>query len=150
MISGGSDDIGDISWKLPTVTLRFPSNIPGLQGHHWSNAVAMATPIAHKGVVAGAKVVAMTALDFLNDPKLVEGAWKYFTDEQGMKQEYTPMVTEEDAPATYLNVEIMDEFRPILEPFYYDETKFDTYLEQLGIEYPVIKLEQSTKSDRDD
>ena len=34
-ISGGSDDIGDISWKLPTVTMRFPSNIPGLQGHHY-------------------------------------------------------------------------------------------------------------------
>jgi aminobenzoyl-glutamate utilization protein B len=32
--SGGSDDIGDISWTIPTVTLRFPSNIPGLQGHH--------------------------------------------------------------------------------------------------------------------
>ncbi|MDX1577378.1 MAG: amidohydrolase, partial [Gemmatimonadota bacterium] len=49
--SGGSDDIGDISWTVPTVTLRFPSNIPGLQGHHWSNAIAMATPIAHKGAV---------------------------------------------------------------------------------------------------
>ncbi|NBR74073.1 MAG: amidohydrolase, partial [Flavobacteriia bacterium] len=48
-VSGGSDDIGDVSWKIPTVTLRFPSNIPGLQGHHWSNAIAMATPIAHKG-----------------------------------------------------------------------------------------------------
>ena len=35
-VSGGSDDIGDISWKVPTVTLRYPSNIPGLQGHHWS------------------------------------------------------------------------------------------------------------------
>src|SRR6056300_485044 len=56
--SGGSDDIGDISWTIPTVTLRFPSNIPGLQGHHWSNAIAMATPIAHKGGTAGAKVVA--------------------------------------------------------------------------------------------
>ncbi len=31
---GGSDDIGDISWTVPTVTLRFPSNIPGLPGHH--------------------------------------------------------------------------------------------------------------------
>ena len=62
-ISGGSDDIGDISWKVPTVTLRFPSNIPGLQGHHWSNAITMATPIAHKGANAGAKVVAMTVLD---------------------------------------------------------------------------------------
>ena len=33
-----------------------PSNIPNLPGHNWSNAIAMATPIAHKGVTAGAKV----------------------------------------------------------------------------------------------
>jgi aminobenzoyl-glutamate utilization protein B len=53
---GGSDDIGDISWNVPTVTLRFPSNIPGLPGHNWSNSISMATPIAHKGATAGAKV----------------------------------------------------------------------------------------------
>ena len=143
MVSGGSDDIGDISWKLPTVTLRFPSNIPGLQGHHWSNAVAMATPIAHKGVVAGAKVVSTTVLDFLVQPKLVEDAWTYFKEEQGMQQKYTPMVTETDEPATYLNKEIMDEFRPALEKFYFDETKYDTYLEQLGVKYPTVKKSKS-------
>jgi len=33
---GGSDDIGDISWTVPTVSLRFPSNIPGGPGHHWN------------------------------------------------------------------------------------------------------------------
>lgn len=141
-VSGGSDDIGDISWKLPTVTLRFPSNIPGLQGHHWSNAVAMATPIAHKGVVAGAKVEAMTLLDFILQPKLVEDAWTYFREEQGMKQEYIPMITKEDTPAVYLNEDIMKEFRPQLEPFYYDETKYDNYLEQLGIEYPTLRGEK--------
>lgn len=138
-VSGGSDDIGDISWKLPTVTLRFPSNIPGLQGHHWSNAVAMATPIAHKGVVAGAKVEAMTILDLLMQPKLVDAAWKYFREEQGMKQEYIPMVTEDDAPAIYLNEDIMKEYRPQLESFYYDETKYNSYLEQLGISYPTLR-----------
>lgn len=141
-VSGGSDDIGDISWKLPTVTLRFPSNIPGLQGHHWSNAIAMATPIAHKGVVAGAKVEAMTLIDFLMDPKLVDDAWKYFKEEQGMKTEYVPMVTEDDSPAIYLNTEIDEEFRPQLEPFYYDQNKYDSYLKQLGITYPTIKSEQ--------
>ena len=47
---GGSDDIGDVSWNVPTITLRYPSNIPGLPGHNWANAIAMATPIAHKGV----------------------------------------------------------------------------------------------------
>ena len=62
---GGSDDIGDISWNVPTVTLRYPANIPDLPGHNWANAIAMATPIAHKGVVAGAKVQAMTLLDLL-------------------------------------------------------------------------------------
>lgn len=138
-ISGGSDDIGDISWKLPTVTLRFPSNIPGLQGHHWSNAVAMATPIAHKGVVAGAKAEAMTLLDLFSKPELVEAAWKYFKEEQGMKQQYIPMVTEKDKPAIYLNTDIMEEFKPQLEKFYYDEKKHDSYLEQLGIEYPTLK-----------
>ena len=141
-ISGGSDDIGDISWKLPTVTLRFPSNIPGLQGHHWSNAVAMATPIAHKGVVAGAQVEAMTLIDFLTQPELVEGAWKYFREEQGMENQYVPMVTKEDVPAIYLNEDIMKEYRPQLEKYYYDELKYKSYLEQLGVEYPTIRTEE--------
>ncbi len=140
-VSGGSDDIGDISWKLPTVTMRFPSNIPGLQGHHWSNAVSMATPIAHKGVVAGAKVEAMTILDFICRPELVDDAWTYFREEQGMNQEYVPMVTEEDEPAIYLNADIMEEFRPRLKTYYYDETRFDSYLEQLGIDYPTVRSE---------
>ena len=37
-MGGGSDDIGDISWNVPTVTLRYPANIPGLPGHNWSSA----------------------------------------------------------------------------------------------------------------
>ncbi len=144
-VSGGSDDIGDISWKLPTVTLRFPSNIPGLQGHHWSNAVTMATPIAHKGVVAGAKVEAMTLLDFLCNTDLVDKSWKYFREEQGMNMEYKPMVTDEDEPAIYLNEDIMTEFRPLLEQYYYDEKQFSSYLEQLGISYPTVRKEPKKK-----
>lgn len=138
-VSGGSDDIGDISWKLPTITLGYPSNIPGLQGHHWSNAVAMATPVAHKGVVAGAKVEAMTLLDILTTPNFTQKAWDYFRNEQGMEIKYTPMVGKEDKPAIYLNKEIMDTYRPQLKPYYYDETKYSSYLEQLGIKYPTIK-----------
>lgn len=137
--SGGSDDIGDISWKVPTVTMRFPANIPGLPGHNWANAIAMATPIAHKGVTAGAKVQAMTIIDLLTKPELVASAKDYFENVQEAKKQYKPMITKDDKPATYLNSEIMKEFRPQLEKFYYDETKYDTYLEQLGITYPTIK-----------
>ena len=137
--SGGSDDIGDISWVVPTVTLRFPSNIPGLQGHHWSNAIAMATPIAHKGGTAGAKVVAMTVIDFLAQPNLVQQAKDYFTDIQSKETRYQPMITEKDPPPVYLNKEIMEEFKPALKQFYFDESKYDTYLEQLNIQYPELK-----------
>ncbi|MHA7129925.1 amidohydrolase [Algoriphagus namhaensis] len=137
--SGGSDDIGDVSWVVPTVTLRFPSNIPGLPGHHWANAIAMATPIAHKGVTAGAKAEAMTILDLLLKPELVEQAWDYFNNVQTKEETYKPMITAEDAPPIYLNGDIMKQFRPELEKFYYDETKFDTYLEQLGVTYPTVK-----------
>src|SRR5215813_7954653 len=61
--SGGSDDIGNVSWVAPTAALFYPANIPNLPGHNWANAIAMATPIAHKGVLAGAKVMALTMVD---------------------------------------------------------------------------------------
>ncbi len=140
-ISGGSDDIGDVSWTIPTVTLRFPSNVPGLQGHHWSNAIAMATPIAHKGATAGAKVVAMTVMDFLTQPELLVQANDYFENVQKKETEYRPMISADDPPPIELNTAIMNEFRPQLEPLYFDETKYDSYLEQLGVTYPTLKEE---------
>ena len=137
---GGSDDIGDISWTVPTVTLGFPSNFAtGGGGHHWSSAVAMATPIAHKGATAGAKVMAMTALDFLLDPERVEAAQNYFNDVQTKDIQYTPLIRDGDEPAVYLNETIMDEFRDEMKEFYYDPSRFDTYLEQLGIDYPTVR-----------
>ena len=45
--------------------LSYPSNVPGMTAHHWSSAMAMATPIAHQGATAGAKVIAATLLDLM-------------------------------------------------------------------------------------
>ena len=136
---GGSDDIGDISWNVPTITLRYPSNIPGLPGHNWANAISMATPIAHKGVTAGAKVQAMTMLDLLLKPALVDQAWDYFRTVQTKEIKYEPLIRPEDKPAVHLNKEIMDKYRPELKKFYYDPSRYKTYLEQLGIAYPTVK-----------
>ncbi|PWG02213.1 amidohydrolase [Sphingosinicella humi] len=138
--SGGSDDIGDVSWIVPTITVRYPSNIPELPGHHWSNAIAMATPIAHKGVVAGAKVVAMTTLDLLTKPKLREAAWDYFNTVQTKDQKYVPMLGAEDKPALEINADIMAEYAPKLREYYYDPSRYPTYLDQLGIEFPVLEM----------
>ncbi len=136
---GGSDDIGDVSWNVPTVTLRYPSNIPDLPGHHWSNAIAMATPIAHKGVTTGAKAQAMTMIDLLLDPRIVAAAWSYFRDVQTKDVKYTPLLGPEDEPAVWLNRRIMDQYRPELRKHYYDPARYKTYLEQLGITYPTLR-----------
>ena len=136
---GGSDDIGDVSWVVPTVTLRYPSNIPGGPGHNWANAIAMATPIAHKGTLQGAKVQALTLLDMFLTPKVIADAWDYFNNVQTKDRKYTPFIRPVDQPAIWLNAEIMARYRDEMRKYYYDPTKFKTYLEQLGIKYPTVK-----------
>ena len=136
---GGSDDIGDVSWNVPTITLRFPSNIPGLPGHNWSNAISMATPIAHQGATAGAKAMAMTMLDFVLRPELVDSAWSYFRNVQTRTIQYQPLMRPEDRPAIALNTATMARYRPQMQRYYYDPPRYRTYLEQLGIQYPTVR-----------
>jgi aminobenzoyl-glutamate utilization protein B len=137
--SGGSDDIGDVSWTLPTITLRYPSNIPNLPGHHWANAISMATPIAHKGNVAGAKVVAMTTIDLLTDKSLLPKVKEYFANVTTKDQKYRPMLTGTDRPPVELNSETMAQYREQLKKYYYDPSRYDTYLEQLGVSFPTLE-----------
>jgi aminobenzoyl-glutamate utilization protein B len=136
---GGSDDIGDISWNVPTVTLSYPSNIPGLPGHNWANGIAMATPVAHKGVTAGAKVQAATLLDLLLKPEVIAASWDYFNTVQTRTQKYEPLIRPEDTPALDLNRDIMAKYREQMRKFYFDPAKYKTYLEQLGITYPTVR-----------
>ena len=119
--------------------LRYPSNIPNLPGHNWSNAITMATPIAHKGVTAGAKVIAMTMIDLLTKPELVDQAWKYFREVQTKDTKYQPLIGADDKPQTWMNKRTMDTYREQMRKFYYDPTRYKTYLEQLGIAYPTVR-----------
>jgi aminobenzoyl-glutamate utilization protein B len=141
---GGSDDIGDISWNVPTIVLRYPSNIPNLPGHNWANGIAMATPIAHKGAVAGAKVQALTLFDLMTQPKLVSDAKAYFAENQTTKEaHYIPFLRPADKPSTFLNKATMDKYKPELKKYYYDADKYPTYLDQLGIKYPTVRAPET-------
>src|SRR5216110_3302819 len=134
----GSDDIGDVTWTVPSVTLYYPANIPGTPGHNWADAIAMATPIAHKGVIAGAKVQAMTLLDLMLQPKLLSDAKDYFVNVQTKTTKYRPLMAPTDQPATWLNAEKMARYRDQMRKYYYDPSKYETYLKQLGISYPPV------------
>jgi aminobenzoyl-glutamate utilization protein B len=136
--SAGSDDIGDVSWTVPTITIRYPANIPGLPGHNWANAIAMATPIAHKGVQAGAKVMAMTVVDLLTKPNLLADAKRYFREVQTKNQHYVSMLATDDTPPTWLNAETMARYKSELAKHYYDPQRYGSYLEQLGVQWPTL------------
>jgi len=135
---GGSDDIGDVMWTVPTITIRYPSNIPNTIAHNVTAAIAMTTPIAHKGVIAGAKATAMTVLDLMTTPELLVSAKDYFNNVQLKEMKYDPVLTPEDKPGIRLNGDLMEKMRPQMTKYYYDPKKYKTYLEQLGISYPNL------------
>ncbi len=135
---GGSDDIAEVSWNLPTVVLRYPGNIPGMVGHHWSSGISMATPIAHKGATAGAKAHALTVLDLLTNPKLLADAKKYF-EEMTEKTKWRSLIPLESKPPIHFNKEKMERVMPDLKKLRYDPTRYKTYMEQLGIKYPTLE-----------
>ena len=138
-MGGGSDDIAEVSWNIPTVRLGYPANIPEMTGHHWSSAIAMATPIAHKGANYGSRVIAMTAIELFTDADFLEEAKRYHREVQTKETQWVSLIPEGTPAPADLNREKMEAFRPLLEKLRYDPTRYDTYLEQLGIEYPTIK-----------
>ena len=112
-----ANDGGDVSWKVPMVKFYYPGNIPNIGYHHWAAGVALATSIAHKGAVAGAKVLAASALDFLTRPEMVAEAWTTFKKELG-GVEYRPLLPVGQDPPADLNRDMMEAFRPAMREHY--------------------------------
>jgi aminobenzoyl-glutamate utilization protein B len=79
----------------------------------------------------------MTMLDILLHPELVKAARDYFDSVQNKDIHYTTFLRPDDKPAIWLNQKTMEVYRPKMKQFYYDPSKYDTYLEQLGIKYPT-------------
>lgn len=72
----GSTDVGDTSWAVPTVQARVATCAVGTPFHTWQTVAQGKTPAAHKGMIYAAKVMAATAKRAIEDPALIEAAWK--------------------------------------------------------------------------
>jgi aminobenzoyl-glutamate utilization protein B len=88
---GGSTDVGDISWHIPTSGLDTVCFAAGSPGHSWQNVAAIGSPIGHKGLLVAAKVLALSAVDLLQDPKVLKEA-RADLDERMMGREYTTKI----------------------------------------------------------
>jgi aminobenzoyl-glutamate utilization protein B len=118
--SASSNDNGDVTWVVPSVALNFPGSVPGIGYHNWQAAVTPTSTIAHKGMLAGAKVLAGTIIDLLSRPELVAAARAEF-GKQTSEMKYFAVLPADAKPPLDLNKETMDRYRPAMRQFYLDK-----------------------------
>ncbi len=70
----GSTDVGDVSWNVPTAMVVVTTAPNGTPIHSWQWVATGKSSIAHKGMMTGGKAIAMTALDALENPKIIKKA----------------------------------------------------------------------------
>lgn len=89
--TAGSTDVGDVSWHVPTSGLQTTCFAAGSPGHSWQNVAAIGSPVGHKGMMVAAKVLALSAVDLLQDGAVLKEARADF--EERMKgRKYTTVV----------------------------------------------------------
>jgi len=80
---GGSTDVGDVSYAVPTVGLRAATWVPGTPAHSWQATACGGTDIGTKGMMVAAKTMALTAIDLYTDAGLVARAKDEFRKARG-------------------------------------------------------------------
>jgi amidohydrolase len=99
-LGGGSTDVADITWNVPTVRLNAATNVPGAPNHHWAVSSTAATDAAHRGLVAAAKYLAATAVDLITQPKVLEEMKAEFR-ERTKDVEWKSMLPDDAQPPLY-------------------------------------------------
>jgi aminobenzoyl-glutamate utilization protein B len=80
---GGSTDVGDVSYAVPTVGLRAATWIPGTPAHSWQAVASGGTEIGTKGMMVAAKTMALTAIDLFTNPAIIQQATEEFKKNKG-------------------------------------------------------------------
>jgi len=119
-VGGGSSDVGDVCLIAPTATIRFPGQVPGSIGHHWSSVASNYGSATWKGLNAGAKAMAASAIDLLTRPKELKKLRDEF-EAYAKEHPYKPFLPEDAKPPLDLNQELMKKWRPLMEKFYLEK-----------------------------
>ena len=116
-VGGGSSDVGDVTLIAPTATIRFPGMVPETIGHHWSTVSCTYGSTMWKGLNAGAKAMAASALDLMTKPEELQKLRDEF-EEYVKEHPYKSFLPEDAKPPLDLNESLMKKWRPLLEQTY--------------------------------
>jgi aminobenzoyl-glutamate utilization protein B len=113
-VGGGSSDVGDVTLIAPTATITFPGAAPGVIGHHWSNVACWYGSTGWKGLNAGAKAIAASAVDLLTKPEELAKLRQEF-EAYSKTHPYKPFLPADAQPPNDLNRELMEKYRAAIE-----------------------------------
>jgi len=91
-LSGGSTDVADISWVVPTAGVATATWVPGTAAHSWQAVAAGGMSIGKKGMMVAAKAIALTAVDLFQSPATIEAAWTELKRRRGENFKYEALI----------------------------------------------------------
>ncbi len=97
----GSTDVGDVSWNVPTAGFRTATWVPGTPAHSWQAVAAGGMSIGHKGMLLAAKVLAVTAVELLQDPARLHEAREELERRRGEDFVYAALLGDRSPPLDY-------------------------------------------------
>ncbi|MCG8468366.1 MAG: peptidase dimerization domain-containing protein, partial [Gemmatimonadetes bacterium] len=98
---GGSTDVGDVSWVVPTAGLSTATWVPGTSAHSWQAVAAGGTDIGSKGMIVAAKTLALTAIELFERPDVVAAAWSELRERRGPDWSYVALLGDRPPPLDY-------------------------------------------------
>ena len=90
--AGGSTDVGDVSFMVPTVGFRAATWVPGTSAHSWQAVAAGGTTIGEKGMIVASKTLALTAMQLIDSPEIIKRAKEEFLIKRGVDFKYIPLL----------------------------------------------------------
>ena len=100
---GGSTDVGDVSWAVPTIGIRTATWVPGTPAHSWQAVAAGGTTIGLKGMHVASRTLALIAIDLFTQPATIAEAKTEFDRRRGDDFTYKPMVGDQPPPLDFRN-----------------------------------------------
>lgn len=98
---GGSTDVGDVSYVVPTIGIRTATWVPGTASHSWQAAACGATEICAKGRVVAAKTLAFNAVDLFTRPEIIPKAEAELIERRGADFKYEPLLGNREPALNY-------------------------------------------------
>nr|BCX00034.1 MAG: amidohydrolase [Bacteroidota bacterium] len=96
--TGGSTDVAEVSWIVPTAGFSVATAAQGIPWHSWASTACHGTSIGHAGALVAAKVLALTAYDLLSQPRLLQAAREEFLRKTGGKPYRSPIPRDQKPP----------------------------------------------------